>query len=594
MFSMFKWFKNSAKCKRWMLLILFGIASLCHGIANLMANKELNTFEIVLVVVSFVVGIVSVVLGMLFMQRRILEMVVEESDTRSEGNNVNSLIFNKKVYNQGPKIVVIGGGTGLNTVLRGLKNYTDNITAIVTVSDYGETPTNSRKQLKVLPLEDIQSSLAALAMDEDKMEKLLNVEFKEGQLSGLSFGDIYFLAMNNMYGNFQESIESSGEVLNMTGKVIPVTLEPIDICAELEDGTVVKTRDKIPDEVQRTGNKIGRIFVSPTNVKPTPGVIEAIHDADAIIIGPGSLYTNVIPNLLVNGIAKAIKESKAFKVYVSNIMTEYGQTDEYTLSDHLNAITEYVGKGIVDYCIYDTGEIIPEYIHKYNLKGADIVIPDTNKCKELGVNLVQRDLSKVVTDGEHVIHDPDVIATAIIQLVCDELEFDDMQNDSQFMMLNNKLKQTKKELRKQARKDKKFKKSGKKQFTPNKKGFESKFGEKYKERIDSIQETDSTSTEQKIMKREKKKKEDLLKVVSQLGIASKEEKEEKEREAKELEEKVLEKSSRFARRDDKEEKQEEIKEEVKEVKKTKEEIQKEEDEKRHQELQDLIDKMKEL
>ena len=596
MLSMFKWFKNSAKCKRWMLLILVGILFLCHGIANLMVNKELSTAEIIFVVISFVVGIVSVVLGMLFMQRRILEMVVEESDTRSEGNNVNSLIFNKKVYNQGPKIVVIGGGTGLNTVLRGLKNYTDNITAIVTVSDYGETPTNSRKQLKVLPLEDIQSSLAALAMDEDKMEKLLNVEFKEGQLSGLSFGDIYFLAMNNMYGNFQESIERSGEVLNMTGKVIPVTLEPIDICAELEDGTVVKTRDKIPDEVQRTGNKIGRIFVSPTNVKPTPGVIEAIKDADAIIIGPGSLYTNVIPNLLVNGIAKAIKESKAFKVYVSNIMTEYGQTDEYTLSDHLKAITDYVGKGIVDYCIYDTGEIIPEYIHKYNLKGADIVIPDTNKCKELGVNLVQRDLSKVDSDGEHVIHDPDVIATAIIQLVCDELEFDDMQNDSQFMMLNNKLKQTKRELRKQARKDKKFKKSGKKQFTPNKKGFESKFGEKYKERIDSIQETDSTSTEQKILKREKKKKEDLLKVVSQIGMASKQEREEKEKDLRELEEKV-ETSSRFGRRFEKDEKDEkkEVKEEpIKEVKKTKEEIQKEEDEKRHKELQDLIDKMKEL
>ena len=586
MLSMFKWFKNSAKCKRWMLLIIVGMASLCYGISNLMANRELNTQEIITVVVSFVIGIVSVVVGMLFLQRRILEIVVEESDTRSEGNNVNSLIFNKKVYNQGPKIVVIGGGTGLNTVLRGLKNYTDNITAIVTVSDYGETPTNSRKQLKVLPLEDIQSSLAALAMDEDKMQNLLNVEFKEGQLNGLSFGDIYFLAMNNMYGNFQESIESSGEVLNMTGKVIPVTLEPIDICAELEDGTVVKTRDKIPDEVQRTGNKIGRIFVSPTNVKPTPGVIEAIADADAIIIGPGSLYTNVIPNLLVNGIAKAIKESKAFKVYVSNIMTEYGQTDEYTLSDHLNAIEEYVGKGIVDYCIYDTGEIIPEYIHKYNLKGADIVIPDTNKCRELGVNLVQRDLSKIDTDGEHVIHDPDVIATAIIQLVCDELEFDDMQNNSQFMMLNNKLKQSKRELRKQARKDKKFKKSGKKQFEPNKKGFESKFGEKYKERVDNIKESDSTTTEQKIIKREKKNKEDLFKVVSQLGIAAKQEKEEKEKEARELEEKATEKArlsgdSKSDKVLDKQEKSEKDKK-------------KEEDEKRHKELQDLIDKMKEL
>ena len=352
----FKWFTSKAKMKRWMFLILLGVVLICYGIANILYFNTLGIIEILKIVVSFVIGFTMIVIGFVFMQKRTLELLIEESDTRKETQNINKLIFNKKVYNQGPKIVVIGGGSGLNTVLKGLKNYTDNITAVVTVSDYGKTPTDSRKALQVLPLNDIKESLVALSYDEEEMEKLLNVEFKTGQLRNLSFGDIYFLAMNNIHENFTKSIENSKEVLNITGKVLPVTLEEIKICAELDDGTVIENRDKIPEYVSETASKISRIFINPTNCKPAPGVIEAIKEADAIVIGPGSLFTNVIPNLLVKGIAKAIKESNGIKIYVSNIMTELGQTDEYTLSDHIKTINEYVGEGIINYCIYDTGE----------------------------------------------------------------------------------------------------------------------------------------------------------------------------------------------------------------------------------------------
>lgn len=480
-----KWFNKNAKMKRWIFLILVGTILLCYGISSIIVYKTIPDWKtLIKIVLSFIAGFSIIVVSIIHIQRRTLELLVEDSDTRTEKNNINSLIFNRKIYNQGPKIVVIGGGSGLNTVLRGLKNYTDNITAIVTVSDYGETPTDSRQALKVLPMNDIKDSLSALSYDENTMDALLNVNFDDGRLKGLSFSDIYFLAMNKIYGNFSKSVENSTKVLNITGKVLPVTLDEIKICAELEDGSVIETRDKIPEAVTEKVQKISRIFISPTNCRPAPGVIDAIKEADAIVIGPGSLYTNVIPNLLVNGIARAIKDSRAIKVYVSNIMTEMGQTDEYTLSDHIKAIQDYIGEGIIDYCIYDTGEIVPEFIHRYNLKGADVVLPDTVKARALGVKLVQRNLSKI--DGDSIRHDSDVIASTIIQLVCDELEFKDMENDSQYMTLNSKLLETKRERRIRERKERKFRKSGRKIFERRDKSKKSKFNEKYNKRIESI------------------------------------------------------------------------------------------------------------
>ena len=493
----FKWFTSKAKMKRWMLLILVGIILVGYGISTLLYFDTLGAIEILKIVGSFVIGFTMIIIGFVFMQKRTLELLIEESDTRKETQNVNTLIFNKKVYNQGPKIVVIGGGSGLNTVLRGLKNYTDNITAIVTVSDYGKTPTDSRKALQVLPLSDIRESLVALSYNEEEMESLLNTQFKSGQLKDLTFGDIYFLAMNNIHRNFTESIENSKEVLNITGKVLPVTLEEIKICAELDDGTVIENRDKIPEYVSETATKINRIYINPTNCTPAPGVIEAIKEADAIIIGPGSLYTNVIPNLLVRGIAKAIKECEGIKIYVSNIMTELGQTDEYTLSDHIRTINEYVGEGVIDYCIYDTGEIVPEFIKKYNFKGSDIVLPDIQKAKEMGVKLIQRNLSKV--EGDSIRHDSDVIASTIIKLICDELKFEDMQNDSKYMLLNSRLKETKREMKKREKKEKKFQQSGKKPFERRPETSKSKFNTKYKDRIESIKDSDKNTAARRKM-----------------------------------------------------------------------------------------------
>lgn len=502
-----QWFKAENKMKRWMILILIGILLACYGLAEILVMKEISFQEVGKVIVVFVVGFVSIVLGLIFLNKRTLEVLIEATDERMENkNNINvkSLIFNKTIYDKGPNIVVIGGGTGLNTVLTGLKNYTNNLTAIVTVSDYGEGVSNSRKELELLPLNDIKDSMISLANKDEEIGKLFNYEFQKGKLKGIAFSDIYFSAMKEINGNFEDSIIKSNEVLNIVGKVIPVTLDEMKIMAELENGYIVEDRSKIPEIVSEKITKINRILLNPSNCRPAPGVIEAIKNADCIIIGPGSLYTNVIPNLLVTGITKAIKESAAIKVYVSNIMTEPGQTDNYSVSDHLNAIIEHCGQGIVDYCIYDTGEIIPEFIKKYNLEGQDLVEQDIEKVK--GIKFLQRNLSMI--KDELIRHDPNLVASSIIELICDDLKYQDKQNDPQYLMLNNKLREEKRinKIKKNMDKKEKREKNGKTK-KPKQKNSNSKFSNKYSDRIASIREADEKArikAEKQQTKKEKK------------------------------------------------------------------------------------------
>lgn len=500
-----QWFKSSSKLKRWMLLILVGIALVCYGIAEILVLKEMSFGELAKIIITFITGVVGIVLGLIYFNKRTLEILIESTDNRMNDKknvNVKSLIFNKKVYHQGPNIVVIGGGTGLNTVLSGLKKYTDNLTAIVTISDYGNVKTESRKELQTMPLDDVRDSIIALSNQGEQMNKLFNYKFTEGKLKNLTFSDIYFSAMKNINNDFSDSIIKSNEVLNIIGKVIPVTLDEMNITAELENGYVVTEKAKIPELVYEKVTKINRIYLNPTNCRPAPGVIEAIKGADCIVIGPGSLYTNVIPNLLVNGVAKAIKESTALKVYVSNIMTEPGQTDEYSVSDHLNAIIEHCGKGIVDYCIYDTGEVVPEFIKRYNLEGQDLVDPNIDKVR--GITFLQRNLSMI--SNECIRHDPELVAESIIGLICDDLRYQDKQNDPQYLMLNNKLREDKrinKIKRQMERENKKGRKNNKEN---HKKG--SKFSNKYSDRIESIKQADEMIKlkEQKMKKETKKTK----------------------------------------------------------------------------------------
>ncbi len=515
--SFFEWFKASTKVKRWILLIIVGVILTCYGMAKILTSPELSIFEVIKIVVIFVCGFIAIVTSIVFIQKRSLEIIIEANNTNTETGkkakaNIKSLIFNKKVYEEGPKVVIIGGGKGLNNVIEGFKKYTNNITAIVTMSDYGNIPTASRRALDTLPLKDIKDSIIAMSDKEDIMRKLLNWNFQNERLRGLNFGDIYLTAMNEMYNNISEAILKSTEVLNITGRVMPVTLDEITICAELTDGTTIKQKDRIPEIVTEKVESINRIYISPSNCRPSPGVIESIEDADVIIIGPGSLYTNVLPNLLVKNVSKAIRDSKALKFYISNIMTEPGQTDNYTLSDHIKAIQEHVGTGVVDYCLADTGEVIPEYIRKYNKEGSDLVEVDTKKLNSYNVKVIQRNMSCVKNDK--IRHNPDIIAATIIEMICNDLKFHDMQNDTEYLLLQSVLKEQKKIQQQQEKRLTKISKKGGilAKLPKEKEGRKnSKFKEKYRDRVESIQNTDNKTAEnrriaEEIEKMEKAKK----------------------------------------------------------------------------------------
>lgn len=503
--SFFEWFKASAKMKRWIVLIIIGVSLACYGFSRVLVKEEMSFGELWQIVGIFVVGFVFIILSIIFIQKRTLEILIEtnpEYKGKDTKLNIKSLIFNKKVYEDGPKVVLIGGGDGLNTVIEGLKKYTHNITAIVTMSDYGSIPSESRQALSSLPVNDIKSSIIALSDQEELMGRLLNLNFKNNRLNNLNFGDIYLTAMNEIYGNISDAIQKSTEVLNIQGRIIPVTEDEITICAELDDGTVVKEKDQISEVTSEKIENINRIYISPSNCRPAPGVIEAIEEAESIIIGPGSLYTNILPNLLVKNVTKAIKESKAIKVYVSNIMTEPGQTDNFNISDYINVIYDHVGKDLFTYCLADVGEVVPEFIRRYNENGSDIVQLDSSKTSSLGIKILQKDMSRIKNDK--IRHDPDVVASVIIELICNDLKFHDKQNETEYILLNSILKEQKKLQSKQLKQNRKQKEIVKK-ATDNVKGKDkkgSKFKEKYKERVNSIQSTESKIEENKKIAKE--------------------------------------------------------------------------------------------
>ena len=494
--GIFYWFKDSSKMKRWIMLILVGIVFSSFGMANMIVSEEAISFgQAAKIIAYFVIGFTCVVLGLVFINKRNMELFIDATDYRldkDEKVNVNSLIFNKTVYNQGPKIVVIGGGSGLNNTLEGLKKHTSNITAVVTVSDYGENFGENNETMLYRQLEDIKNGIGSLALDDNsKMKDLLSYKFKEGALNGVSFSDLYFAAMDDISKSSADAIKDSNEIFKICGKVLPVTKDKMKICAELENGYLIEEKSKIAETVYDKLTKINRVYLNPTNCKALPEVIEAIREADGIIIGPGSLYTNVIPNLLVNGVSRAIRESKAVKLYVCNIMTEPGLTDNYSVADHINAIVEHCGEGLIDYCLYDTGEVIPEYIKKYNLDGAELVEQDLSDIKDKRIKFIKEDMSVIKDD--FVRHNSMLIADTLIKIICDDLKFKDRQNEPEYLMMNSKLQMDKEIKKEMIRQNKNKKNDSKKPKSKSK----SKFASKYSDRIESIKHADEKAEKRK-------------------------------------------------------------------------------------------------
>lgn len=315
--------------------------------------------------------------------------------------------------NNETKVVVIGGGTGLSTMLRGLKQYTSHITAIVTVGDDGGGSGKLREDLGMLPPGDIRNCILALADTEPLMEDLLQYRFTEGSLKGQCFGNLFLAAMAGISENFEDAVQKMSSVLAVKGKVLPVTLDDMKLVAELENGEIIEGESKIPSEVIVRNTRIKKIAIKPIDAKPLEEAIKAINNADVIIMGPGSLYTSIIPNLLVKGIPEAICKSPAKKVYISNVMTQPGETDGFKVSNHLKVLMDYGVAENIDYVIANNGIIPPDIKEKYAKENAELVVLDYENISNLNVNLIEADLIKITK--RYVKHNAEKLAELIMK-----------------------------------------------------------------------------------------------------------------------------------------------------------------------------------
>ncbi len=313
------------------------------------------------------------------------------------------------------KIAAIGGGTGLSTMLRGIKKFTHNISAIVTVSDDGGGSGWLRQDLGMLPPGDIRNCILALAEMEPQMEKLLNYRFNEGQLSGQSFGNLFLAAMNGISSTFEQAVERVSDVLKVKGKVIPVTLADVHLIAEFEDGETVRGESSITEYGKLRRSHISNINLDPPNVIPVRNAVKAIAEADIIVLGPGSLYTSIIPNLLVPGIVQTILASPAPCIYVCNIMTQPGETHSMSAARHIETIRKYSDPNLIDYAVINMQSIPREVLHHYyNEEGSLSVAYDIDEIADMGITPILENLVKI--ENGYIRHDADQLAKAIISL----------------------------------------------------------------------------------------------------------------------------------------------------------------------------------
>lgn len=314
----------------------------------------------------------------------------------------------------GPQVVAIGGGTGLSTLLRGLKLYTKHITAIVTVADDGGGSGVLREDLGMPPPGDIRHCMEALANVEPLMGQLLHYRFKEGGLAGQSFGNLLLAALNGIMPSFDEAVAGMSQVLAITGRILPVTNENVQLEALFENGTTVLGESRICQCKEEQNCRIRRVRLLPEHPHALPAALDAIAQAEIIIFAPGSLYTSVIPNLLVDGINEAIRASDAMKVYACNIMTQVGETEGYTVSDHIRALFHHSYQGLFNLCLVNSGTIPAAILQRYRCEGGDVVFCDRDACEKLGVEIIGKEVATV--ENGMVRHNPGHLARELLEL----------------------------------------------------------------------------------------------------------------------------------------------------------------------------------
>ncbi|MDF2614767.1 MAG: YvcK family protein [Clostridia bacterium] len=317
------------------------------------------------------------------------------------------------------KVVVIGGGTGLSTMLKGIKKYTSNITAIVTVADNGGGSGKIREEMGIMPPGDIRNCLVALANTEPIMEKILQYRFKEGSLKGQNLGNLFLAALTDITGSFEQAVKVTGNVLAITGKVLPVTLENVQLYAKFENGQRVEGETQIVEYGKKSRFLIQDIALNPVKPRPVKEVIYALQEADLIILGPGSLYTSIIPNLLVNLVPTLISQSKAQKIYVANIMSQPGETTGFSVEEHIRILEKYIGQNVIHSVIVNDESIADEYLRQYIEDGADIL--KFNEKDEIWntIRRIEAPLVRVYKDKKLIRHDSEKLARCIFkEFIC--------------------------------------------------------------------------------------------------------------------------------------------------------------------------------
>lgn len=405
----FKWFYPGIGIKRWITLCLVGL-SLIAGVA-LAAVKTISQNSIMMASLALAVLIFGIFLVYMAV-KNIVRIFVRALMPPHRDDPLVDLVYQRRQsesLSRGPRVVAVGGGTGLSTILTGLKLFTSNITAIVTVTDTGGSSGRLRNEMDMLPPGDIRNCLVALAEAGPLIRDLFQYRFEVGEgLKGHSFGNLFITALSKVTGDFEKAVAESSKVLAIRGRVIPSTLEKVTLIGEFTDGTFREGETNITDAQKPLRN----IRLKPENCHACPEALDAIENADLIILGPGSLYTSILPNLLIREIYDAVLKSDAYKIYVCNVMTQPGETEGFSAWDHLKVLLEHTDPRIVDACFVNVEPVPDSMINKYKATGSRPVELDLDTIREKGYEIIEGDILKI--DGQ-VRHDPDRLAKLIFE-----------------------------------------------------------------------------------------------------------------------------------------------------------------------------------
>ena len=423
--SLMRWFTPGLYVKRWLLLLFASIVMISLAVGYVLRDIYSSEFHFpswvqtvtlqflpraVRAILFAVAGIGILLLSFYKLGQSLLGPFLRTASTPERRNLIEHLYAHRQL-SKGPRVVALGGGTGLSTLLRGLKKYTGNIVAIVTVADDGGSSGRLREEYRVLPPGDFRQCLTALAETEPLMSQLFQHRFTgEGSLGGHSFGNLFIMAMAEITGDFEHALRESGRVLAVRGTIVPSTLRDVVLCATSGDQVRVG-ESRVPH--QPDGDRIERVFLQPEDPPINPEAEAAILDAELVIVGPGSLYTSILPNLLVDGMVEVLRATPAVKVYVCNVASQPGETQGYTVSEHLTAIEDHVGGNLFDYVIVNSN-MAPSLPASALAAGTSRILFDRNEASKKAVHYI---LADVVNPSLSSHHDSDKLARVIMKRV---------------------------------------------------------------------------------------------------------------------------------------------------------------------------------